>query len=355
MTIGERIKQGRKMAGLNQRELAANVGVSAQAISKYERDLNVPGSKKLIQLAKALNVRIEFFLRPRSITKIEPKFRRRQTLSVKGQDALLMRVQDWLERYLEIEEILTQRRTEFEYPDGFPRQVTTYQEVEKAAEDLRHAWGLENGPIDNLTDLLEGKGVKIGTIDADEKFDACTFQAKDDFTATVIVTRTNIPGDRQRFNLAHELGHLVLMPRGLDEERAAYRFAAAFLVPGITARFELRGKRSTLNLYELHILKHKYGLSMQAWIYRAHDLGIISEAEKETLFKNFSAHGWRKKEPGDEIRPEIPRRFERMVMGAMTDEVISETRAGELLGRSVKTFLSEEAAQHGEWLAEVCS
>jgi Zn-dependent peptidase ImmA (M78 family) len=355
MTIGERIKQGRKMAGKNQRHLASSVGVSAQAISKYERDLDVPGSKILIQLAKALDVRIEFFLRPRSITEIEPKFRRRQTLSVKGQDALLMRVQDWLERYLEIEDILSQRITEFECPMGFPRQVTTYKEVEKAAEDLRHAWGLGNGPIENLTDLLEGKGVKVGVIDADAKFDACTFQAKDGFTATVIVTRTGIPGDRQRFSLAHELGHLVLRPAGLDEEKAAYRFAAAFLVPEITAGFELRGKRPALSLYELHILKHKYGLSMQAWIHRAHDLGIISEAKKEALFKVFSLRGWRKKEPGDEMLPELPRRFERMVMGAMADEVISETRAGELLGRPVKTFLSEESVRHGEWLAEVCS
>jgi Zn-dependent peptidase ImmA (M78 family)/DNA-binding XRE family transcriptional regulator len=354
MTIGERIKQGRKMAGLNQRQLATKTGVSAQAISKYERDLDVPSSKVLIQLAQALMVRIEFFLRPRSITEIEPKFRRRRALSAKGHDALIMRVQDWLERYLEIEEILSQRITEFEFPAGFPREVLTYLDVEKAAEDLRQAWGLGDGPFENLTDLLEDKGIKVTAIDADAKFDACTFQAKNDFVVTVIATRTNIPGDRQRFNLAHELGHLVLKPMGLDEEKAAHRFAAAFLVPEIAARLELRGKRSALSIYELHILKHKYGLSMQAWIYRAHDLGIISEAEKETLFKFFSLRGWRKNEPGDEMKPELPRRFERMVMGAMADDIISETRAGELLGRPVKTFLSEEAALHGGWLAEVC-
>jgi hypothetical protein len=94
---------------------------------------------------------------------------------------------------------------------------------------------------------------------------------------------------------------------------------------------------------------------MQAWIHQAHDLGIISEARKKALFKIFNLHGWRKKEPGDEMMQELPRRFERMVMGAMADEVISETRAGELLGRPVKPFLSEESVQHGEWLAEMCS
>ena len=55
----------------------------------------------------------------------------------------------------------------------------------------------------------------------------------------------------------------MLRPVGLDEERVAYRFAAVFLLPEIAARYELRGKRPTFRFYELHILKHKYGLSMQ--------------------------------------------------------------------------------------------
>ncbi len=238
---------------------------------------------------------------------------------------------------------------------GFPREVASFKDVENAAEDLRRTWDLGMGPIENLTDLLESKGLKMGVMDADAKFDACTFQAENNLAVTAIVTRSEMPGDRQRFSVAHELGHLMLRPKGLIEEKAANRFAAAFLVPEAAVRFELRGKRADLSLYELHLLKHKYGLSMMAWVYRAQDLGIIPEAKATDLFKIFSSRGWRQQEPGDPISPELPRRFERLVMGAMADGLISEPRASELLGMPVRDFLSKEAETHVGWLAEVCN
>jgi len=356
MTIGERIKMGRQMAGLTLRELAASSGVSAQAISKYERNLDVPGSKVLIRISQALGVSVEFFLRPKTLSKIEPQFRRPQSFSAKGKNAILSRVSDWLERYLEIEDLLSEEGSVhgFEPPAGFPRVVASLEDVEKAAGDLRCGWDLGSGPIDSLTDLLEGNGLKVGCMDAEVQFDACTFQAENDITVMAIIVRSDMPGDRQRFCLAHELGHLMLRPAGLDEEKAAHRFAAAFLVPEAAARLELRGRRADLSLYELHLLKHKYGLSMQAWIHKARDLGIISQAKAEALFRTFSSKGWRKQEPGDMIAPEVPRRFERLVMGALADGVISESRASELLGLPVKDFLSKEAELHGGWLAEVC-
>jgi Zn-dependent peptidase ImmA (M78 family) len=252
------------MTGLTLRELAASAGVSAQAISKYERNLDVPGSAVLINLAKALGVSVEFFLRQKSISRIQPMFRKRQSLSVKGRNAVLSRISDWLERYLEIEDILSQdgSRREFELPAGFPRAVKSFEDVERAADDLRGSWDLGSRPLDSLTDLLEVKGLKIGCIDADALFDACTLQSENAPSVTAIVVRSDMPGDRQRFCLAHELGHLMLKPDGLDEEKAAHRFAAAFLVPRDAALFELRGRRVNLSLYELHLLKHKYGLSM---------------------------------------------------------------------------------------------
>jgi Zn-dependent peptidase ImmA (M78 family)/transcriptional regulator with XRE-family HTH domain len=357
MTIGERIKLGRQMAGLTLRELAATADISAQAISKYERNLDVPGSKVLIRMARAMHVSVEFFLRPKSISKIQPKFRRRQSLSAKGKNAILSRVSDWLERYLEIEDILSEDPfgLNFEPPAGFPRAVESLEDVEKAAGDLRSAWDLGSGPIDNFTDLMEARGLKVGSMDMDAKFDACTFQAENNLAVTAIVVRSDMPGDRQRFCLALELGHLMLLPDILDEEKAAHRFAAAFLVPEAAAHFELRGKRADLSLYELHLLKHKYGLSMQSWINRARDLDIISEAKARAFFKTFSSKGWRKQEPGDIIAPEVPRRFERLVMGALSDGLISESRAGELLGMPVRDFLTREAEVHGGWLAEVCN
>ena len=80
MSIGERIKSARIMANQSQRDLAEAANVSAMAISKYERDMDVPGSAILIRMAKALKVKIEYFFRPTTVTLATPTYRRRASL-----------------------------------------------------------------------------------------------------------------------------------------------------------------------------------------------------------------------------------------------------------------------------------
>jgi len=172
-----------------------------------------------------------------------------------------------------------------------------------------------------MVELLEDHGIKVGLVNGHDEFDACTIWANQ--TIPVIVIKRDIAGDRQRFNLAHELGHLVLEPGSeVDEEKAAYRFAGAFLVPEPKVRFELGAHRDILNLYELHPLKHKYGLSMQGWIYRARDLGVLSESTVRRLFVQFRRGGWHRKEPGDQLPPEEPRRMQRLVLRALAEDLI---------------------------------
>jgi len=144
MTIGERIKQARKIRGMSQRLLAERAGVSAQAISKYERDMNAPSSGVLLRLAKALGVGVEFFVRPRSVLSITPDYRRRRAFPKKREAALIAEIADWLERYIEIERILRPDLGGllFKFPPGFPRSVSSMEEVEAAALDLRRAWDL---------------------------------------------------------------------------------------------------------------------------------------------------------------------------------------------------------------------
>ena len=163
-------------------------------------------------------------------------------------------------------------------------------------------------------------------------------------------------GDRQRLNLSHELGHLILEAVGdVDLEKAAYRFAGAFLVPEQVARYELGDNRYSLDLRELHLLKHKYGLSMQAWIYRARDLAIISERCAANLFKEFSKRGWRRYEPGKAVPPEETGRLKRLVLRALAEDLISESRAAELLAVSLKQFHEEEVQEYAGVPADVCS
>jgi Zn-dependent peptidase ImmA (M78 family) len=274
------------------------------------------------------------------------------------------RVQEWLERYLEAEALLADEgprfTAPFEWPHGFPRAVSSLPEAEAAAQALRDAWALGQDPIDNLTELLEEKGIKVGLVTADHAFDACTFWAEAEVQMPIIALRADLPGDRQRISLGHELAHLLLQfPEAWSEvqgERAAHRFASAFLVPAEAARRELGACRHAISLYELHMLKHKYGVSMQVWLYRAMEVGLLPEEAALRLLQPFQEEAmWKTTEPGDPIPPEVPTRLERLVMHALSEELIAERRASELLGKPFSQFSHEVAREHGGLPLVACS
>lgn len=344
--IGERIKRGRTAARLSLRELSERVGVSAQAISKYERGLDTPGSEVLIRLARALGVKTEYFLRPVTVNLADPAYRKRTSLGKKTEMAMWARVQEKLERYLEVEELLFPAgRPSFRVPAGLEEKIESIQEVEKVAENLRQAWGLGLDPIENLVEVLEEHGILVVPVEAAQGFDACLTMAND--YIPVVVINAGYPGDRQRLSIAHELGHLVLKPASsVDGEKAAFRFAGAFLMPSAKAHEELGRKRCRIAPLELHLLKHKYGMSMQALLYRAMDLGILSQAAAAHYFRDFRARGWHRVEPGDQFPSEVSYRFDRMVAQALAEDVISETRAAELLGIPYGKLGEEIATKH---------
>jgi len=342
--VGERIKQARLMCGLSQRELASRVGLSATAISKFEQEKLTPSSATLLRIARALGRPLEFFVRPVSVTHIEPAYRKRRTAAKKSEKALLASIAEWLERYLELETILFGSPKAFAFPKGFPRPVETLDDVEEAALQLRKVWDLGTDPIGNFVQLLEDKSIKVGAFDADQGFDSCAFIADGGGRVLVMVIRKGLPGDRTRFNLGHELGHLMLKTLDrLNPEKVASRFAGAFLVPKPVAFEELGKSRRSLNLYELEKLKQKYGLSMQAWVYRARDLGIVSDATFRELNKTFRKRGWHKKEPGTQYPPEEPVRFKRLVFQALDEGLVSIKRASELLTYSPEDIQKELA------------
>ena len=337
LTIGERIRTARKAATLSLRALAGKVGVSAQAISKYENNRVTPNSTVLRRLARATGVRVEFFFRTQEINLSRPAYRKRTTLPKKQQDAILGQIQEWLERYLEVETLFPQETPRFSMPEDLARDAASMEDIEALAIQLREKWGLGTAPIENLMAVLEHQGIKIGLVDGHEKFDAYTYTLAGN--VPVIVTKRDLPGDRQRFNIAHELGHYVLQT---DSEAMANRFAGAFLAPDPAVRRELGARRSTLSVRELHILKHKYGLSMQAWIYRAKDLGILSQSAAARLFRMFSTQGWRRQEPGDPVLSEVPSHLNQWVYRALAEGLISRTRAAELLGESLAQFMAKD-------------
>ncbi len=338
MSIGERMKSARIVAKLSQRDLAQQADVSAMAISKYERDMDVPGSAILLRLARALKVKIEYFFRPTTVTLSSPTYRRRESLPEQQGASILEHVQDWLERYIEIESLLD-KTLHFQMPHK--SQIKELDDIEDAALTLRKQWQLGLDPLEGLMEICEDHGIKVGLVDGHAAFDALILWANE--SIPVIVLKRDMSGDRQRFCLAHELGHLVLdLAEHIDAEKAANRFAGAFLVPAAAAAFELGLQRHTISFYELHTLKHKYGLSMQAWIYRAKDLGIIAPETATQLFKQFRQKGWHKEEPGDALPSEVPQRFQRFVAYALSEGIISQARSAELLGEPLSHFIEGE-------------
>jgi len=136
--------------------------------------------------------------------------------------------------------------------------------------------------------------------------------------------------DRKRFSLAHELGHLAMECEGVtekEEEDLAHRFAGAFLVPHAVVIRELGDRRRSLSFHELALLKEKHGLSMQAWIHRARDLGVIDEGHYKSLFRQFSAKGWRKDEPVRLVRSEKPTRLQLMTLRALAEGIVTPEKA----------------------------
>lgn len=348
MSIHQRLEQARKLRGMTLRQLGEAAGVSHEAIRKYENGSDVPSSAVLVRLTQALDISVTSLFRPVTVGEMQPVFRKKKALSGARLARVEAEIRDSVERYLELEAIRLPGAEPAGLPPGFPRSITSLDEAETAADALRDAWRLGRDPIENLTELLEEKGIKVVLVAGDDGFDACTFNVTHDgHRSSVIALRAGLPGDRQRFNLAHELGHLALFSGGeVDVEKAANRFAGALLAPQERVREELNAPRVRLNSLELHLLKHKYGLSMQAWIFRARDAGVISERSAALHFASFRKRGWNVQEPWDALAPEEPGRFRRLLLQAVEEDQISRQRASEILNASFDSFLALISGEH---------
>lgn len=330
-------------AGLSLRELAEVAGVSAMAISKYEREQIKPSSETMLRLAKALGVRTEYFFRQSGVELTEVEFRKHAKLSAKDESRALEDVREQLERWLELETVIPASWPKaFVLPRGLPANVASYDDIEALAARLRAVWQLGSGPVRNLIDKMEEEGIKVILTphDGGKKFDGLVAKANGH---TVIVVGEDWPGDRQRFTLAHELGHLILQGRlgaGLDEERACNRFAGAFLVPREEAIRVLGASRTWLEPRELYLVKQEWGLSMNGWLHRAQELDILNKATARRHWEHFAKQGrpdasWRELEPGDPYPRERPCRFAQLVYRALAEDLIGESKSAELLGISL--------------------
>ncbi|MFV0574910.1 MAG: helix-turn-helix domain-containing protein [Vibrio sp.] len=344
--FAERLERARKAAGLSMSALASLVGLSANAIKKYEHGQTMPSSSNLLKLAKALNVRTEYFFRPTKVKLEGVEYRKRASTPQKILARINGDVLDQAERWHELLEFYpdsVKPIPEFSLPEKLPKTISTLDEIEDLAVFMRQAWELGLNPIHDMIDTLESKGVMIITtdIETNKKFDGLAGKIGN---TPVVVISTSQSGDRQRFTLAHELGHLVMNGRlvdGMDEEKACNLFAGAFLLPKQTLIDHLGENRRQLELRELFMIKHEYGISMLATLYRAGQCKIITEATQRNMFMKFSKNGWRKEEPGEAYPHETTYLHKQLVYRALGEKYIGESKAAELLNMSISSFHKE--------------
>ncbi|WP_298144067.1 XRE family transcriptional regulator [Flavobacterium sp.] len=335
--VSQKIKNARALKGLSQQELADMIGVSKQMISKYEKGESIPSSSNLLKLGKSLKVKIDYFFKPSKIELGVLNFRKKSSFSNKKQKSLEQLIKLNLENYLEIESLL---QIDYSFKNFIKNEkVTSIEDIEKIVLTLRNVWEIGLDPIHNIIQLLEDNEIKvIELFDVDDNFDGLATFVNDKFP--VIVVNGNFPVERKRFTLLHELGHLLLnIPECnlKDEENYCNKFASEFLFPKKLVIKEFGVKRDLISLNELIEVQRKYGMSIQAIIYRLVDAGIFTENRKIDFYKKINFNPSLKREVNLPRfpTPEKSNRFEQLVYRALSQEIISISKASSLLNQNI--------------------
>ncbi len=339
--FGERLKRARVKAGLSMKELVDNADniVSKQSISQYEKNLKNPSSAVLIALANTLGIGVDYFFRKINVNIGEVDFRKQSTFGKKKQEVLKEKVREYLERYIEIENILD---LDYKFNNILENQtIDSFDDIEKVSTKLREDWNLGIDPIGNIVEMLELKNIKVLLVDDDRKFNGLCGEVNDEESHYFIVLNNSkeLNSDRKRFTALHELAHLVLPNNNLNEEKISDRFAGSFLFPKESVINEFGDKRSKISLKELAHIKQKYGISIAGIIFRLRQLNIINES----MFKKFwIINRTSKFDDKYQYKKEIKTtRFQNLLAHAYSEELISLSKLAELSGLSVDDALQK--------------
>lgn len=338
--FGKRLLRARKMAGFSLQDLAdaSGVKISKQALSKYEHGLMKPSAELLSSIATALSVSEDYFIRENTAEFSRIEFRKRARLSKKAEESILEKVRLFVEKQYEIENILGITRS-FENPLS-ELEISSWNDVGKAAEKLRAYWELGTDPILSVVQTLETRGVKVFLSQEVDDFDGLALYTQDDIPV-VVVNIADRPIERIRFTLVHELAHLLLnFDSAITEQKNAVEkychfFASNFLLPSSKIMLLLGKKRSYIRLDELISIKETFGISIRAIVYRLQQIGIITEDYRTRWVVYLSKTFGNKEEPGEFKSREMIRYFHHLVNRALSEGFISIGKAAELWGVSI--------------------
>ncbi|MBM7772351.1 Zn-dependent peptidase ImmA (M78 family)/transcriptional regulator with XRE-family HTH domain [Actinokineospora baliensis] len=183
-----------------------------------------------------------------------------------------------------------------------------------AARAVRESLGLGKGAVESVTGVAERLGVLVVPMSlGGREVDATSLHPPGE--APIFVVNTDAPTDRQRFTLAHELGHLVCAPEvDLDVEEMAQAFAAELLAPAREVRVDLAA--APITPARLLQLKSVWRVSAAALLRRAVDLAVVTDSRYRTVSAQMSALGWRSTEPDP-----LPRERTRVVPALLASSV----------------------------------
>ena len=361
--LAERLKLIRQARGMALDDLSAAAGrvVTKQAISKYERGLDVPSAKVLVALAKALGVPTHSLLTGSGVQIRKLHYRRKARMKKRDQYRFESCLELKLEQSIRVRE-LVDPAYRFEVPVR-SRAVSSVEDAEAVALWLRKHWSMGLDPISNVVDLLEDKGIAVCFVESEVGFDglsAVAYNEKGRPRGAAVMCRTDIPRERQRLNLIHELAHVVLDPPADLEEDCAWRFASAFLAPRETLLADIGTSRRAIGLQELILLKRRYGVSIAALLMRLRSLNVLTADTLKSSFIALNRLGIRKTEPGDRAEQEEPQWLRRNVLRAVSEGLLTASEATDVLGETVspparrpslaRTLAAMPVEQRLEWL-----
>lgn len=337
--IGKNLKRIRLLNNLSLKQAGNMLNMSATAISKYENGLIHPDSKKLIEFANAYNVKSIDLLKIYDAPEMKfTSFRKKKKLTGQNLKLLEELIQNEVAKYFEVIEMNNIKYNNIKIKKY---SCKNFEEAEIAANKFRDFIGISSKqPISNLINILENLGIIIIQIknsnNSFNDFDGLS-EIVNDIPVIVLLDGMK-DGARQRFTIAHELGHLLLDidTKEIEEERLCNRFASALLMPkeAIINKFGI--SRGNISFFELIAFKEEFKVSYTATIYRLKDLNIISEYLYKKL-SIFLSQRIGKNDPKP-IIPEISYQFKRIVYKLEADEIISLNKACELLGVSLDEY-----------------
>lgn len=309
---GKRLNLARTLRKMTLAELGEKVSLSKQSLSLYENNKSTPDFLAMQKLSNVLHFPIDYFFQNNQseLKSGATYFRSLNSTSKKSREAEKIKVEficslyKSLYNYIEFPPLNLPKIT-------FDNVTINDESIENIANLLREYWSLGSGPIEDIQTVFESNGIVItGFESIDEKIDAYSQKVEFDGKETYIIVLCLGKKGRARlnFDLAHELGHIILHPWTEDietlskedfkeRERQANKFASAFLLP--KSKYLTDCKKYPTNLDYYVRLKKKWSVSIQAMIYRSWSLEVITNSQYQYLMRQISRKGWRKNEPGD--------------------------------------------------------